>query len=246
MDAQLRILVELQKLDSAMLALKLGLDILPAQATSASAALRDARKAFETADQQQLSLEKKKRDLERKIEDLLDKIAKMKGRSADIKTNKEFQAHLKEIETNESEIRAVEDQILVIMESLDTVAQATAAAKQRLESEKGTEEAGRKDRDALMQRSEEELRELKDQRKLLAATVEPDLYNLYMELLKVCRGRPVVEVSKEVCQGCNLNIPPQLFVQIKAGGTIFQCPQCRRILYYIRPQADDQTPAQTG
>jgi predicted nucleic acid-binding Zn-ribbon protein len=53
-----------------------------------------------------------------------------------------------------------------------------------------------------------------------------------MGLIESSGGIAVTEVKEEVCQGCNMNIPPQLYVEIKSNEEIIQCPQCRRILYY--------------
>ena len=41
------------------------------------------------------------------------------------------------------------------------------------------------------------------------------MYNEYMKVLKACGGLAVVEARDEICQGCNMNIPPQMFVEIK-------------------------------
>ncbi len=50
--------------------------------------------------------------------------------------------------------------------------------------------------------------------------------------MKKHKGLAVAEVIDEICQGCFLHIPPQLYVEIKLNQTIKYCPQCGRILYY--------------
>ena len=54
----------------------------------------------------------------------------------------------------------------------------------------------------------------------------------YLILIEACNGVAVIEVKEEICQGCNMNIPPQLFVEIKKQEEMLNCPQCRRLLYY--------------
>lgn len=244
MDEQLRLLIALQKLDSSMLSLRLKIDSLPSQLSSASASHKEALKAFENSRLHQQTLEKKKRDLERRIEETQDKIQKMRSRSSEIKTNKEYQAHLKEIETSEREIGGIEDQILTVMEALEASTKALAAEKTRLDAETKQEEGFRKEREAETRTMQDELTALKEQRKALAGQIEPDIHGLYMTLLKVGRGLAVAEVRKEICQGCHLNIPPQLFVQIKSGGEIFQCPQCRRILFHEKEEPESPATGQ--
>ena len=36
-----------------------------------------------------------------------------------------------------------------------------------------------------------------------------------MALLEKCNGLAVVEARDEICQGCNMNIPPQMFVELR-------------------------------
>ncbi|MEE9535799.1 MAG: C4-type zinc ribbon domain-containing protein, partial [Desulfobacterales bacterium] len=34
-----------------------------------------------------------------------------------------------------------------------------------------------------------------------------------------------------VCQGCNVNIPPQLYNELQRFDTLMFCPHCQRIIY---------------
>nr|NIP32403.1 hypothetical protein [Candidatus Saccharibacteria bacterium]NIV12038.1 hypothetical protein [Fodinibius sp.]NIV97856.1 hypothetical protein [Candidatus Saccharibacteria bacterium]NIX00699.1 hypothetical protein [Phycisphaerae bacterium] len=42
-------------------------------------------------------------------------------------------------------------------------------------------------------------------------------------------------------EGCNMNIMPQLAVEIKKGEEIHRCPQCNRILYAETVTADSNS-----
>ena len=243
MEQQLHLLVDLQKLDSNILALRYKIDSMPSHIAAEEAPYKAAIKAYEATHQQLLSLEKKKKDKERLIEDLADKINKLRARASEIKTNKEYQAHLKEIESVELEIRLAEDDVLSLMEVIENVSKQAEAENARLTDAKTRAEALNKERDKEIAFIEQELQALKEKRHLLADKVDRDLYTRYLNLLKTGRGCAVAEVKKEVCQGCNMNIPPQLFVEIKSSGTLFKCPQCRRILYYDKPADEPQETA---
>ncbi|MGO9376965.1 MAG: zinc ribbon domain-containing protein [Dissulfurispiraceae bacterium] len=243
MDEQLHRLVDLQKLDTNILNLRLKIDSIPSLVTAEEAPYKKALKAFESARQQQSLLEKKKKDKEIRIEDLAEKIRKLKARSSEIKTNKEYQANLKEIETVEAEIRSAEDDILAVMEVMEAASKSTEAENARLAEAKTMVEALSKEKEQEIRIIEQELQTLKETRKQLAEKIEPELYTLYMNLLKAGRGLAVSEAKNELCGGCNMNIPPQLFVEIKSSGSIFRCPQCRRILYYEKPSEENQEPA---
>ncbi len=244
MEEQLQLLVDLQKLDTNILTLRYKIDSMPSHIAAEEAPYKEARKAYEAAHQQQLTLVKKKKDKERQIEDSAEKIKKLRARSSEIKTNKEYQAHLKEIESVESEIRLAEDDVLSLMEVIETVSKTTEAENARLTAAKDKAEALNKERAKEIEFIEQELQALKEKRRLLADKIGPELYTRYMNLLKAGRGCAVAEVIKEVCQGCNMNIPPQLFVEIKNSDTLLQCPQCRRILYFVKPADGPQEMAE--
>jgi len=44
-------------------------------------------------------------------------------------------------------------------------------------------------------------------------------------------GQALALVVNELCTGCNMNIPPQLYNHILTETEIHQCPSCKRILY---------------
>ena len=59
-----------------------------------------------------------------------------------------------------------------------------------------------------------------------------EFLSLYQKI-KQKRAEPiVVPVEDSCCQGCHVNIPPQLFNEVKKCKTIIKCPHCSRILYW--------------
>ena len=42
----------------------------------------------------------------------------------------------------------------------------------------------------------------------------------------------IAEVKDEVCQGCNLNIPPQMYIDLQHRNSLKNCPSCERIIYW--------------
>lgn len=232
MTEDLRILVELQTTDSAILERTDIIETIPRKVSSVEQPLRDARSAYEKAKQRLDTLAKKKKDREQQLDEIQERIKKLKARMSEIKTNKEYQAHLKEIESVEREQRAVEDDILSAMEALDS---AQKEADSLLKSVKAEEERIETFKAKLQEEAggvRKEIDELRHRRETLIKAIDTELYSLYLKLMETKRGLAVVEARDEVCQGCNMNIPPQLFVEIKKNEKIIQCPQCTRILYW--------------
>jgi len=228
----LRLLVELQAIDSAILKKTALIDAIPQKVSSSEQSLKDAQSSYEKHKQRCDSLEKKKRDKERFLDEINENIKKLKGRTAEIKTNKEYQAHLKEIEAAEKERLAAEDEVLSLMEAIDAAYKVLKAEEARVVAEKEKVEAFKKETDRKVEELRRELDELKHRREGLVKLVDKEVYGLYFKILETKGGLAVVEARDEVCQGCNMNIPPQLFVEIKRNDRIIQCPQCGRILYW--------------
>jgi hypothetical protein len=235
------LLIELQKIDSQILSTRVRIKTIPGQIASEDSVLSKAKDAYEQAKQKHELLEKKKRDKEREIEEIQGKILKLRQRTTDIKTNKEYQAHLREIEKIEEEIRLREDEVLSLMESIEESSKAVGERKGLLGVERERIEGVTKELQKDVRHQEEILERLKESRKGIVSSIRKDIYKEYMELLKVGRGIAVVEAKGEICQGCNIHIPPQFFVEIKSTDEIFHCPQCRRILYYLKPENEAET-----
>ncbi len=238
MIEDLRRLIELQRIDSSLVNKTDILEAIPKKISSVEQPLKDARAAYEKLKQRCEVIGKKRKEKERLLDDISDKIKKLKARTSEIKTNKEYQALLKEIESAEKEQHSVEDEILSLMETLDASSKDLDIQETKVGAEEEKIETFKKrlQEDAL--EIEKELDELKHRREGMVKGVEPGLYTLYCQLLETKKGIAVVETKDEVCQGCNMNIPPQLFVEIRKNERLIQCPQCNRILYSI-PKATE-------
>jgi predicted nucleic acid-binding Zn-ribbon protein len=231
-NKQLDYLIQLQHIDSQLLALSRMIDEFPRKVREAELPLLGAQKVLSSIKQQLADLEKRKRQKEQALEDLDEKIGKLKARTSDIKTNKEYQALLREIETVEGDRSSLEDDILAAMEDADTAEKRMKTEEQELKVASEEVASLKMSIDTEKAELEKELMILKKQRKDVVEAIDREVYDDYTTLLELYFGHAVSEVRGEICQGCNMNIPPQLFVEIKKNEDIFHCPQCRRILYY--------------
>ena len=242
MNEQLKLLIELQKLDSSILSTRIQIEEVPARISSDEAPLKAAQDAHDKGAKSHAALDKKKKDKEEELDDINAKISKLKQRAGEIKTNKEYQAHLKEIEKVEIDMKAAEDELLYVLMSLEESERMLDKERIYLANEKTKIEALRKEHEGEISRYKENLKAQMEDRKTLVDSIESSLYNQYMSILRTARGLAVVEAKNEICQGCNIHIPPQLFVEIKSTDEIMQCPQCRRILFYLKPESNTQAP----
>lgn len=233
MKEQLGLLVELQKIDSVIIEKTNLINAIPGKITSFDEQLKAAQALYDKQKTKYEAVEKKKKDKEAALEDMAEKLKKLKARLNDIKTNKEYQAHQKEIETAEKQRYGLEDEILALMEMLEAANRELAIEKTKIAVEKERIEAFRKKLEEEVRAAEKELEKVKASRTGHVKNIDEELYKLYFKVLKTKRGLAVVEARNERCLGCNMNIPPQLFVELKKDDAgIIQCAQCDRILYW--------------
>jgi len=225
-------LIQLQQIDSKIRAIQRTIEDVPRKITEGESPLQDSQNVLNMIKQQYDAFEKKKREKERALEDLNDKINKLKMRTGEIKTNKEYQALLKEIKAVEDDRSSIEDDILSAMEDADTLGKQIKTEEQNYRANKEKFEALKKDIENEKSETEKELLTVQGIRDKVIEAVDSEVYDQYVMLLEICGGLAVIEVKDEICQGCNMNIPPQLFVELKKNEEIYNCPHCRRILYY--------------
>jgi predicted nucleic acid-binding Zn-ribbon protein len=231
-NKQLEHLIQLQQIDSKIRAIQRTIEDVPGKITEVESPLQDSQNVLNRIKQQYEAFEKKKREKERALEDINDKINKLKMRTGEIKTNKEYQALLKEIKAVEDARSSIEDDILSAMEDADTLGKQIKTEEQNYRANKEKVEALKKDIENKKSETEKELLKVQGIREKVIEAVDSEVYDLYFMLLEICGGLAVIEVKDEICQGCNMNIPPQLFVELKKNEEIYNCPHCRRIIFY--------------
>src|SRR5574340_1182976 len=118
------------------------------------------------------------------------------------------------------------------MEEIDTVSKEQKEKEAAVNAEIKKIDAFKAELDAEVARNERELALLKQERANMVAQIESDVYKTYMKILMDSGdGVAVTTARNELCSGCDMNIPPQLYVEIRKNQEILHCPQCRRILY---------------
>ena len=228
----LKLLIELQRKDSLILEKRRFIDKVSRLNVGVEEPLKQAKLELDNIKKKSEAVSKKRREKETALSEAQDKTRKMKAHVSDLKTNKEYQAYQKEIEASEKEIFAIEDDILQLMEEVDVVSKEQKEKEAAVNAEVEKINAFRKQLDAEAANHEKELDVLKEERVGIVAGIDPEVYNTYMTLLRDSGdGVAVTTAREELCSGCNMNIPPQLYVEIRKNEEILHCPQCRRILY---------------
>jgi predicted nucleic acid-binding Zn-ribbon protein len=154
-----------------------------------------------------------------------------------IKNVKELQALQREIDQTRESNGALEEELIKIMQDMD----ALKAQIQTKESEMAAirEEWQNKQQELKTQITgiDQSVSEAASRRQSIASQVTGDLISRYELIFSRRGGTAVVEVAGGICQGCYMNIPPQLGNEIIRSDKVHLCPSCQRFLY-IKPVAE--------
>ena len=195
--------------------------------------LHDFKLAIEKQESVINELNQKYRDYETDVRMNLDAIKKSEAKLSSVKTNKEYQAFLKEIDDIKEKNSKLEDDMIDFLDRIEA-AENTLNTKMAEYSELQTRLNDEKE--TIQKETEEGKRQLEDldaQLKTVAAGIDAALlatYNKVKALQNNAIG--IVAVTDAVCQGCNMNIPPQMYNELQRGDSLKKCPICDRIIYW--------------
>jgi predicted nucleic acid-binding Zn-ribbon protein len=235
MTSDLENLIELQKIDSRITALRAEIAALPKQVAAIEAKLAGSRAKIDAAVAAGKAEEVARRKHESDIQDQQQKISKYRDQSLNVKTNDEYRALLHEIQFAEANIAKLEDKILELMVAADTRKEALKKADAELKvdtAENDREKAEARRRTVV---DEEELAVLSSRRSEIRAAVNEDLLRHYDRVLKL-RGTALAAVyENQMCSGCSVLLRPQVFQEVMTNEHFLTCDTCKRILYYVPP-----------
>lgn len=171
-------------------------------------------------------------ECEKNIKRINDGITKTKERMLEVKNNKEYQAMLKEIEIAESSRGAIETEIISILDELDKLSVLVKKDEEILKQRGGEYEREKKTIEDDLNAIDTDAENWGQKRAELTKSIPEDLMSRYERIKKRNKGIGVTSVWKSVCNGCHMNIPPQLYNEIQRSEELFSCPNCNRILYF--------------
>lgn len=237
--SQLELLKELQEIDIRVRTVEAELESIPEQIEEVKAEWRRAKDALDAKEHEKAASEKAKRELEADLEDSTVHLLEREGKLYAIKTNKEYQAALKEIADGKRANREREENIIKLMEKIEGLSKEITQLSQTV-AEKESECA--KDEEELL----EKRRELEKQKEIEAAeliVVEKKVDKQILDKYRFIASKymdPLAPIIKGICQGCNMNIPPQMYIELLKGLKFHFCPSCRRFIYASQEKKEEE------
>jgi predicted nucleic acid-binding Zn-ribbon protein len=226
-------LVKLQKIDIETGKLKSYLRDVPFQIKNLDQKLEEFTHKVESDEDLIADFNKQYRICESDIQLNLGKIEKSQEKLRAVKTNKEYQSSLKEIEGIKAINSKIEDGMLEFLEKIETAEKTLNESKQQ--SSRIVEEIGREKESCRLsaEKSKIDLAALESDRDTATVALAVGLLDIFnRQLMKQGDGIGIVEVKNAVCQGCNMNIPSQMYNELQRGNSLKYCPSCERVIYW--------------
>lgn len=231
MRDQLEALEELSHIDARLVELGRELDRIPGRMKDLDAEFETLRNLLERERELLKGAEEWDQQTERELRIQEELLGKSRGKQASARNERELNAAQREVEEIRkamSEKEAERVQVLdAISERRKSIAQHEADIAE-LETQVGMAEAEAKQQGLGV---EAERAKWIEQRQQIEKKLRPRVLKLY-EHVRSSRPNAVVEVLHETCQGCNMQIPPQTYIEVQRMEKIYQCPYCSRIFYF--------------
>ncbi|MBU0605279.1 MAG: hypothetical protein KKH77_03210 [Candidatus Omnitrophica bacterium] len=230
-EEQIKLLVELQKLDSQILKMEDELNSIPEILSKLESDFNEKSANLKKHEDDTKALQLKRKEKEGELKAKEDIVKKYTTQMYQVKTNKEYTALQEEIGRVKADSSLIEEAILKIFDQVDAENKEVAAQKEFLKKEDAAmrEEKTKLDADALRVKSD--LDRLKAQRAELTVKVDQKILARYDRILTNKDGLAVAPITGESCQGCFGHMPAQVINEVRMKSSIICCENCTRILY---------------
>ena len=232
MKENLLLLIKLQECDSHLVKLSAKKKKLPENIDKLDKEFSSFKEGIEKNKIKYDELKSRHTERENKIKKLNEGMVKTKARLLEVKNNKEYQAMLKEIEIAESSRGDIETEIISILEALDKLSVLVKKDEETLKQSKNKYEQEKKIIEDDLNTIDADVVDWEKKRINLQKNVSDDLLARYEKIRNRNKGVGVISVWKAVCNGCHMNIPPQLYNELQKSNELLSCPNCSRIIYF--------------
>ena len=229
---QIKILVELQKIDSQIYRLRKVLASHPEQQKKLDQDFEKKKTHLKAAEEELKAVQLKQKQKESDLASREDKISKLQSQLYQLKSNKEYSAMEMEIKGFKADKSLLEEDILRMLDIVDQAKTALAKEKERLSGE----EKNYKERSEILKKQATEIdasaKELESKRGQFVPNIDKPLLSQYERLLKGLEGLALVPVLNNGCGGCHIGLPPQVVNETQQSEKVILCESCARILYW--------------
>ena len=231
LTAKIEGLLQLQANELETASMRSRLEAVPDRLSSLSERLEASKKHIAECESRMPELQKIYRQQEAEAQSIQARIDKSNEKLNTVKTNKEYQAGLQEIEDLSRLQSGVEDKMLECLEAIDEAESTVASERESFAafSRQTEEERAQVERESA--EMHQKLESLLHRREEIVAAIDSDLLRKYDQVKQYTGATVVAAVKASICQGCHVNIPPQMYNELQRFNRLLVCPHCERIIY---------------
>src|ERR1700676_5511068 len=225
-------LIELQRVDHLIAAVRTEIETFPKRVREADAKLSGARAAVAAAKEGLVTSQKERKKFELDVQQ-----KKYRDQSGAVKTNEAYKALQHEIANAEAEVAKAEDAQLEVMMAGEEAERRVRHAEANLKEDETAVTKERKEIEALQAEKKKQLESLLAEHERALAPIPEDLRELYARIAKRHHGAGLAEARDGQCRGCGMRVLPHTLQELRRDPNeeIYRCESCGLILYTLEP-----------
>ncbi len=229
---ELRALKEVQLLDMTIGDLNRRLAGAPAELEAVDRDIEAERQRLKAAEEAVGENGRARRKAEGELQEAEGHVEKYQDQLLAAGSNVEYSSLLKQIAATREKIGAIEERIILLMDDGDRLDEECVRARKVFAEAETRLNAGKESIRTESGRRERERDALVEKRNRTVGEVRPDLVEQYERIRRVRHGLAVARVRESRCVACNVALRPQMYEEVRVGGSILHCESCGRILFF--------------
>lgn len=224
-------LIKLQELDTQLYNLNKEKDEKPKILEELQSEYEQKKQILNEFEEKSKALLLKRKDKEGQLGIKEEKIKELQNKLYSLKTNKEYAAMLTEINGVKMDKSLLEEDILKIFDEQDGLQKNLEKHKEALKEEEVKFNTEKKQILERIKEIEGFIKDLSAKRAVAEKQIDSTINSQYTRILNGKEGLALVKVEHHSCQGCFMEVPPQVINEIKMNDQLIFCEMCARILY---------------
>ena len=228
---QLRALDELQRVDSVVRELELELAEIPRRVKELEDDVDRVRSLLDRERAELTDAERMRKEAEREVQHHAEMLSKARQKASAALKTREHDAAQREIEAMRKSSSDRQEDVLKLMAAIEQFKASIAQHEEEFSAIQKVLDGEQAEARARMTQLEAKKAAHDDARRGAVSKLRPEVLRKY-ETIRHRRGTAIVETVSGQCQGCHMQLPPQLYNIILRLESIELCPNCNRILFF--------------
>jgi predicted nucleic acid-binding Zn-ribbon protein len=243
MQEEIARLIELQKIDLEILKIEKEMKEIPQSLQKARSDKENLEKKLESLNQVIEEKKKQKEIFEEELKEEYQRLKTTQTRLIQIRGTREYQLLLREIEETKKASKQKEEEILNLMEEIENLEKEKQKLEEEMEKINALFEEEKQKFEAHCAELAQQKEKIMEKREELAKKIPANLLRKYEAVRQKKNGIGIAPVMNAVCEGCHMAIPPQLYNELQKDNRYYECPHCKRLIYYKKiylPEEDEK------